>query len=104
MSPLQVAETLGRPHATTSQMINLRASWGGPVVGIGAFIAWLPAFRPWLRSVLGLLMWSMAGVGAARLVGFALDGEPDDRQLIWIIAEVIIVAGCAFWLRVTRAK
>ena len=97
-APLVVANALDRPHATSTQMINLRASWGGVVVGLGAFVAWLPAVRPWLRTVLGALMWSMAGVGAARLVGFAIDGHPDTRQWIWISAEVAIVAGCAIAL------
>ena len=99
MSPLVVADALGRPHETATQMINLRASWGGPVLGIGALIAWLPALRPWSRCIVGLLMWSMAGVGVARLIGFALDGDPDTRQFIWIIAEVVIVALCAVRLR-----
>jgi hypothetical protein len=97
-APLVVAHALGRPHATSTQMINLRASWGGVVVGLGAFVAWLPAVRPWLRTVLGALMWAMAGVGAARLVGFAIDGHPDTRQWIWISAEVVIVAACAIVL------
>jgi hypothetical protein len=94
MSPLAVAEALGRPHDTTSQWINLRASWGGAVIGIAAFIAWLPALRPWWRALIGLVTWSMAGVGFARTIGFALDGTPDDRQLVWISAEaVIVIAG-----------
>lgn len=94
-APLVVADALDRPHATSTQLINLRASWGGVVVGLGAFVAWLPALRPWLRSVLGLLMWTMVGVGVARLVGFVIDGHPDTRQWIWIAAEVLIVAACA---------
>lgn len=102
LSPLTVARALDRPHATPTQMINLRASWGGVVVGLGAFIAWLPALRPWLRTVLGLLMWEMAGIGVARLIGFAIDGHPDGRQYVWITAEAILVIGCALVLRRRR--
>lgn len=101
-SPYQVAYWLGKPHDTTSQVINLRASWGGAVVGIGAFVAWLPALRPWLRAFVGLVMWTMAGVGIARLIGFAFDGDPDDRQLIWITAEAALVIGGALALRRLR--
>jgi hypothetical protein len=36
----------------------------------------------------------MVGIGAARLVGLALDGRPDARQWTWIIAEVLIAAAC----------
>jgi len=97
LCPLVTADLLDRPHATSTQLINLRATWGGTLLGLGLFAMWLPALRPWLRAVLGLLMCSMAGIGAARLVGFAVDGHPDTRQYIWITAEVI---GCAWRLRV----
>ena len=99
MSPLAVAEVLGRPHDTSTQMINLRASWGGLVLGIAAFVVWLPALRPWLRSAAGLLTWVMAGVGLARVVGFALDGHPDARQYVWITGEVVLTALGAWALR-----
>jgi hypothetical protein len=99
MSPLGVAEVLDRPHATSSQMINLRASWGGLVLGVAAFLVWLPALRPWRRSVVGLLLWVMAGVGLARAVGFALDGNPDPRQYVWLTGEIAITALGAWTLR-----
>jgi hypothetical protein len=102
MSPTMVADVLGKPHDTPTRMINLRASWGGTVAGIGAFVAWLPAWSPKWRVLVGLLMWAMAGIAAARLVGFAVDGHPDTRQYIWIVAEVVITAGCAIALRRKR--
>jgi hypothetical protein len=96
LSPVVVADALDKPHDTPTRMINLRASWGGTLAGLGAFVAWLPALRPWWRTIVGLVMWSMAGIGAARLVGFALDGSPDARQAIWISAEVaLVIAGAA---------
>jgi hypothetical protein len=105
--PLVTAEALSRPAGEPTQLINLRASFGGTLLGLGLFLAWLPATRPWKRTITGLLMWSMAGIGAARLLGFALDGSPDSRQWIWLIAEVLIVATCAVllrrWARVTAA-
>jgi Domain of unknown function (DUF4345) len=102
LSPVVVADALDKPHDTPTRMINLRASWGGTLAGLGAFVAWLPALRPWWRTIVGLLMWAMAGIGAARLVGFALDGSPDTRQAIWISAEVAIVIACAAALHFKR--
>jgi len=98
-NPRVVADALALPHDKPTQWINLRASWGGALLGLGAFVAWLPALRPWLRSVLGLLGWAMAGIGLARLVGFVVDGSPDTRQYIWITAEVLIAASCAVIIR-----
>jgi len=102
LSPVVVADALDKPHDTPTRMINLRASWGGTLAGIGAFVAWLPRLRPWWRSAVGLVMWAMAGIGAARLVGFALDGSPDTRQYIWITAEIAIVIGCGAALHFKR--
>jgi hypothetical protein len=99
IAPGLVRDLLGRTPATPSDWINLRATFGGTLLGVGAFIAWLPARRPWLRAGLGLLGWGMAGIGAARLVGFALDGSPDSRQYVWLIAEVVLVAASVFALR-----
>ncbi len=99
LAPEVTREILGRAPATSSDWINLRASFGGTLLGLGAFLVWWPAPRPWLRSLLGLVMWEMAGIGVARLVGFALDADPDARQLVWIIAEVAIVIACAIALR-----
>ncbi len=93
---------LGRAPATSSDWINLRASFGGTLLGLGAFLVWWPGPRPWLRSLLGLVMWEMAGIGVARLVGFAVDGDPDGRQVVWIVAEVVIFAACAVALRRRR--
>ena len=99
LSPLGVADALGRPHDTASKIINLRATFGGTVVGLGAFLAWLPAITPWRRTLLGLLLWSMAGIGVARALGFVLDGHPDALQWAWLSAEALIVAGCVVALR-----
>jgi hypothetical protein len=98
-SPLTVARVLGRAHETSSQMINLRATFGGTIMGLGLFIAWLPALQPWRRSGLGLVAALMAGIFAARLVGFTLDGHPDRLQWFWLIAEAVITIGCTIMLR-----
>jgi hypothetical protein len=103
-SPETVRNALGRRPITSSDWINLRASFGGTLAGLGAFLAWWPAPRPWLRSLLGLLLWAMAGIGIARAIGFAIDGNPDGRQLVWLIAEVAIVVLCAVLLRRRRAR
>lgn len=97
--PLQVAAVLNRPPQTSPEVINLRASWGGTLLGLGAFVAWLEAARPWKRFVLGLLMWTMAGIGLARLVGFVLDGGPNALQWLWLGAEIVIAAACGFGLQ-----
>jgi hypothetical protein len=98
--PTATVNLLGRhPPKTPSDWINLRATFGGVAIGLGAFLAWLPAARPARRTIIGLVMWLMAGIGLARLLGFVLDGHPDGRQWLWITAEIALVATCAVLLR-----
>lgn len=103
-SPLEVATALHRPHDTAPQMINLRASFGGTLLGLGAFVAWLPSMRPWKRSFLGLLACGMLGIAAARAVGFLVDGHPDTLQWIWLSAEIVIGGACAFGMLKVRSN
>lgn len=97
--PTATADVLGHRPTTPPGWINMRASYGGTLIGLGAFIAWLPSARPALRAIIGLLGWAMAGIGLARLLGFAMDGHPDKLQLLWITAEIAIVVTCAVLLR-----
>ncbi|MEO8554120.1 MAG: DUF4345 family protein [Kofleriaceae bacterium] len=99
LHPQLVADALGKPNDLPTRTINLRASYGGTLMGIGAFAAWFPGPRPWTRMLLGLLGWAMAGIAVARLIGVALDGSPDTRQYIWITAEIVLAAASVFAIR-----
>ncbi|MFO0548091.1 MAG: DUF4345 family protein [Polyangiaceae bacterium] len=96
--PMWIATTFSRPHETVSQQINLRATWGGTVAGLGAFLATRPPLRPRAPLLATLLLTTMACIGAARVVGFALDGRPDTLQLVWIVAEVALSGGALAYL------
>lgn len=97
-SPRAVAATLGRPYETVSQQINMRASWGGAVLGLGLFALWVAPWSPPTPTALRLVACLMVGIGAARVVGFVLDGRPDTAQWVWIVAEVLIAAACGLAL------
>lgn len=97
-SPAAVGEALGRPASTPSEAINLRASWGGALLGIGLAVGWARTDSR-ARRIVSWVMWLMIGIGLARAVGFVLDGRPDRLQWVWLGAEVAIAAGCAAWLR-----
>ncbi len=94
-SPMFVASALNRPHGTHAELINLRATWGGSVLGLGAFIAWLPAGAARRVWVAGLVGWAMTGIAVGRAVGFILDGGPDTLQWAYLVAEIVIAVACA---------
>lgn len=103
LSPAWVAETLHRPAETIGQRINLRATWGGSVLGLGLAVLALGLAGEGpsrgRRLVAVLVLGSMSGVGLARALGFALDGAPDALQVAWIVAEAALAAGAALYLR-----
>lgn len=103
LMPLQVAEVVGAAPTTSSDTINLRASYGGSLLGLALFLLALPPGRPLRASLIHAILYLMVGIGAARLLGFVLDGNPDQRQWIWLIAEVVIVAVCLGVIRHRRS-
>ncbi len=98
-SPSWVRDTLSRPADTVGERINLRATFGGTLAGLGAFVAHADVFRPWKRVAAKGLLWLMVGVGAARAVGFVLDGRPDAMQWVWLSAEVVLALAAGVFLR-----
>ena len=97
--PEQLATALGRPYETAGEKINMRATWGGLVTGLGLLLVWFPGVSPRGRFALSALMWLSAGIAFGRGVGFALDGSPDGLQWFWMLAELAIVGGSAWALR-----
>ena len=97
-SPQQVAELLDRPSSTLGERINLRATWGGLLLGVGLAIAFASTASVG-RAVISLVLWILVGGGAARAVGFALDGIPGALQWVWLAVEVAIAMLCVWILR-----
>ena len=102
-SPQQVAELLDRPSSTLGEQINLRATWGGLLLGVGLAIAFASTSSVG-RGVISLVLWIMIGVGAARVTGFVLDGIPGAMQWVWLTVEVAIAILCVWILRKKPAK
>lgn len=98
--PLSIAELLGRPHETHSQRINLRATWGGTVLGLALFAAWFPGLAAQGRVLAaGLFGALMLGIALARVAGFVFDGQPDKLQWVWLVAEIVLFIGAVIVVR-----
>ncbi len=103
LSPERVGELLDRPARDIDQAINLRATWGGTVMGIGALLAIRDRLRPWRDTLAWALLCSMAAIFVARAIGFALDGIGGALQWVWLAAEALIAGACAVYLKRRRA-
>jgi len=96
--PAEAGALIGRHASTASEKINLRASPGGTMLGLGAVLA----FSRWETKgqlILQIVMWMMIGFGVPRMIGFILDGSPDTLQWVWMVSEVVIAGACAWALR-----
>ncbi|MBL4683402.1 MAG: DUF4345 family protein [Nannocystaceae bacterium] len=99
--PTEAGALIGRHATTAPEKINLRASPGGTMLGLGAALA----FSRWqtkAQLIAHVVMWMMIGFAVARMIGFILDGSPDTLQWFWMTAEVVIAAGCGWYLRTRR--
>ncbi len=82
---------------------EVRGSFGGMHVGVGALIlagAFVPSARRW---ALWLLVAFMAGLAAGRVVSIRLDGVPGARVQIYLLVEVVLSGLGMGALRLTRA-
>jgi hypothetical protein len=77
-APRELARFLtGAAPSLPSAVIDMRATYGGFALGVGLFIG-LCAMRPeWARVGLMASLLAVASIGAARVVGLAVDGQPN---------------------------
>lgn len=98
---LVVAPTLVHdpgPAANTFEAIERRIPWGG-LLGLGALVLLHRNYKPWPNAVAGFVLWVVAGLLVARLVGLVLDGADVPMQWVWVVVEAAIVVGAWVFLR-----
>jgi len=97
--PGGLAESAGITFTSPTGATELRAMYGGFTVAVGA-LALAGALRPALSGhALVLLLVSCAGLGVARLLGTAIDGELSSYTGMALGLELGTVALTAWLLR-----
>ena len=95
--PGYLGEAAGVTIGSTTGSIEIRAMYGGLQAAIGV-LATLAIYRPdWVRPALVTLLFLPAGLGSARLLGAALDGEVSAYTGFALVFE-FSSAGVAAWL------
>ena len=80
--------TDGSPD-TTSALIDMRATYGGMSIAVGATILLLgsrPELLDFALLVTGVILLGMA---AGRTLGIVIDGEPNTVMYLYLVAEVL---------------
>lgn len=94
----------GAAPSTPSGAIDMRATYGGPALGLGIFFALAAAQQRWLRPALLTSMLVVACIAAGRIVGIAIDGEPNGFMVTFLVLEVASVVLYALALRRTASE
>lgn len=89
------------PHLATA-IIDMRATYGGMALGFGIFLAWCGLNRQAVREGSVALMLLLFGLALGRLVGIALDGDPNVMTFAMLFAEFSF--GVLVAIALTRAE
>ena len=100
LAPDQLADlVLGAIPSTPSALIDMRATYGGVAIGAGLFFGLCAAREQWVRPGLLLSLLVTGGLAVTRLIGFAVDGDPNGFMLLNLGLEVVAAVLSAAALR-----
>lgn len=85
----------GSVPATTSGLIDMRATYGGALIAIGVLLAVLASNPLWLKpGLIGVLL-AMLGMASGRVYGMLIDGSPNQMMWLFLGLELVVAAFAA---------
>ncbi len=99
LAPAPMADLVtGDPPDTASGSIDMRATYGGMSLAVGALILMLGTGRATVSLSLLITAVVLLSMAATRLLGFFLDRDPNTMMYVYLAAEVL-AGGLALHLR-----
>ena len=89
-SPGLLAEPAGLTDLSPAATTDIRASYGGFQIGVGAYLLWAAGAQERLGSALLLAALSIGSVFTSRLLGVLMDGDLSDFHLSGLIVESVL--------------
>lgn len=74
---------------TSSGMIDMRATYGGMSIAVGAMLFLLAGKQRTLRFGLLSVALVLLGMAVTRVVGIVLDGNPNTLMFVYLVAEIV---------------
>jgi len=103
VAPTTLEQGMGVMQPEAPARTEIRAVYGGIELAVGAFLLW--CWRVPRHAASGVLFAALfaLGAGLGRVVGFAVEGAVDPRNLTWGALEL---AGGAYaaWLVIKRGR
>lgn len=87
----------GGKFPTSSAAIDVRATYGGFSLGMGLFLFWCSKSN--IRTGLMAALLALACIIPARLLGFVLDGSPNNTMYLFLALEVVSLIAVLLVLR-----
>ena len=80
-------------------LTDVRATYGGLQLGMGAFLLWAATEESRVPMALVLVALSIGAVGLSRALGLALDGSMNPFHTSGLITEILLTAFTLYVLR-----
>ncbi|MAG32486.1 MAG: hypothetical protein CL908_16510 [Deltaproteobacteria bacterium] len=102
LAPAALTEPAGFGELSATAMTDVRATYGGFQIGMGAFLVWAARAEERHKGALVLVALSIGAVFFSRLAGLALDGELNEFHASGLVTESILTALTLFVLYRTQ--
>lgn len=79
----------GGVPATTSGLIDMRATYGGMSIAVGILMLLLANNQSTLRLGLLSVIVVLLGMALARTIGIVVDGAPNNLMYVYLVAELV---------------
>jgi hypothetical protein len=89
-NPGPVIDAAGFGTVLPGGLTDVRATYGGFQIGMGAFLFWASTAEERVRSGLLLVLLSIGAVGASRSIGLMLDGDFNAFHLSGLVTETVL--------------
>ncbi|MCP4904559.1 MAG: DUF4345 domain-containing protein [bacterium] len=101
-APQMLAQPAGFGVLSAAATTDVRATYGGFQIGMGAFLIWSAQSQDRYYAALWLVALSIAAVFASRMIGVVLDGELGDFHRLGLVIESSLTVATLFVLRKVR--
>ncbi len=99
IAPAALAEPAGFGVLGPSATTDVRATYGGFQIGMGAFLVWAAQAEERFRMALVLVALSIGAVFMSRVIGLVIDGELSDFHRMGLVFEASLTAATVVVLR-----
>jgi hypothetical protein len=99
VAPAVLLDQTGFPDLGPEATTDVRATYGGLQIALGAFTLWCAAQPRRYRAGLMLVTIAFAAIASCRAVGLLIDGDPSSAMISALVLEVAVTAISFFMLR-----